>query len=187
MSKNILKLTSPLPPSVNNYLNYRVARSGRRQFVQSYPSAETKKYQSYFKEYVEKEISNQNWKVPEKDKMIYIEMILYLDRKRKDPNNFLKVPIDVLTDSGVWLDDDVVLPLCKNMYIDAKNPRIEIIIYESSSIGIFNNITELNNFKMNNCNICSKNESRCTILRKMLENRIIDDSNTVKCNKIKHI
>ncbi|MDG0860353.1 RusA family crossover junction endodeoxyribonuclease [Staphylococcus equorum] len=164
-----------------------MARAGRRQFVQSYPSEETKIYQSYFKKYAEEEIIKQKWSVPEKGKAIYIEMVLYLDRKRKDPNNFLKLPIDVLTDAGVWIDDDVVLPLCKNMYIDAINPRIEIKIYPSNSIGIFENEREFENFKENNCNICKKDSTRCSVLKRLTENRIIEESDNKNCLKIKKI
>lgn len=183
MENNVLLLTSKLPPSVNNYLRYRVSRSGRKQFVQSYPSQETKDYEKYFHEYVTNEVKKQKWTIPEKGKIVYVEMILYLNRKRKDPNNFLKLPIDVLTDSGVWIDDDIVLPLCKRLYIDSENPRIEMKIYESDFIGIFNNVTEMKQFENQNCSVCKRNQSKCGIFKQLLENRIIKEANNVTCTK----
>lgn len=184
-SKKKLILTSKLPPSVNNYLRYKVSRSGRRQFVQSYPSLETKQYENYFLPYVQEEIKKQNWIKPEKGKIVFVNMTLYLDRKRKDPNNLLKLPIDVLTDSGVWVDDDVVLPRCERVYIDSKNPRIEMEIYESDFVGVFNNLEELESFKKNNCDICSKDIKKCSIFKRLLDNRIIDEADKNICKKRK--
>ncbi|RFP77812.1 hypothetical protein D0N41_22300 [Bacillus subtilis KCTC 1028 = ATCC 6051a] len=56
-----LQLVSPLPPSVNNYLNYKVSSNGRRKFVQAYPSEETKIYKSFFTDYVKDQMNEQEW------------------------------------------------------------------------------------------------------------------------------
>lgn len=172
---NSLHLTSPIPPSVNNYLNYKVVRQGRRTFVQTYPTDETKRYRQLFSNYVKKEITKQKWVAPDKNKIVYVELVFYLDRKRKDPNNLLKVMFDVLTECGVYHDDDKVLPVGKRMFIDSNTPRIELKIFEGSEIGVFKDAKEYNSFYNNNCYFCSRNQEKCSILRKLKENRIVPE------------
>ena len=180
-----LLLTSPIPPSVNNYLNYKIERSGRRQFVRAYPSAETVKYQNQFKKYVEEQIRLQGWQIPEKGKIIFVRIIFYFERKRKDPNNYLKVPLDVFSDAGVYYDDDCVLPLCDRVYIDKANPRLEIEVFESNFSGIFESAEEERDFISSNCNYCKKDQSKCTLLRRAHENRLVDEFEEKNCKKLR--
>ena len=182
---NRLHLVSPLPPSVNNYLNYRVASNGKKKFVQAYSSKETEIYKRFFSDYVKDQIREQSWKTPEKGVLVYVRMTFYLDRKRKDPNNFLKVPLDVMTDAGAYIDDDVVLPLVERVYIDPVNPRIEIELFESKAIGIFDDEIHLEDFKNLNCLNCKKDPNRCTIMKKLLDNRITADISDGHCLRIK--
>lgn len=170
-----LKLVSPLPPSVNNYLNYRVVSKGRKRFVQAYPTKETEAFNNFFIDYVKDQIREQKWERPPKGKLVFVKITFFLDRKRKDPNNFLKVPFDALTKAGVYNDDDIALPIVERVYIDPINPRMEIEIYESAAIGIFNDIDDLNSFIRSNCDLCKKDESKCRILRNLLDNRIIEE------------
>jgi len=180
-----LVLTSPLPPSVNNYLNYRISRRGNKRFVQAYPSEETVSYKSFFVDYVKDQIQEQNWKRPEKGKQVYVKLTFFLDRKRKDVNNLLKVPFDALTEAGVYFDDDIALPIAKRIYIDSNNPRIEIEISESEAIGVFDNQKEFEKFVENNCKLCKKDENKCTILKRLLDNRIIPEVENGVCTKKK--
>lgn len=180
---NVLRLTSPLPPSVNNYLNYKIGSRGSRKFVQAYPSKETETYKKFFLNYVKEEIQRQKWIKPPKNTLIFVKMIFYLDRKRKDPNNFMKVPLDVLTEADVYFDDDVVLPVAERVYIDAAWPRIEMEIFESEAIGIFNDKNDFNNFFKNNCEQCKKKSESCSILKKLLDNRIIKEVEDKVCLK----
>lgn len=183
MSK--LVLTSPLPPSVNSYMNYRVGSKGRKKFVQAFPSDETVIYKDYFIDYVKDEIIKQSWLRPEKGKLVFVQMTFFLDRKRKDPNNFIKVPFDALTEAGVYLDDDIALPLAPRVYIDAKNPRIEIEIYESEAIGIFDNEEDYQKFLDENCMICKRKIETCGVLKQLLDNRIIEEVKDRNCLKRK--
>ena len=183
--ENILVLTSPVPPSVNKYLNYRVTRRGRRSFAVPYASQETSDYKKYFTNYVKEQIEKQSWKRPSKDKLIYIRMTFYLDRKRKDPNNLIKIPIDVLTEAGVYYDDDVVLPIADRVYIDKHNPRVEIEVSVSPAIGIFDDKEQLDDFISNNCSLCKKNIETCGVMKNLKENRIIPEVENFKCSKIK--
>lgn len=182
---NKLRLISPIPPSVNNYLNYRITRNGRKSFVQAYPSEETVAYKSFFIDYVKNQIQEQGWKRPDKGKQVYVRLIFYLDRKRKDPNNLLKVPFDALTEAGVYHDDDIALAIMERTYIDVDNPRIEIEIFESEAIGVFKNQEELETFLENNCKICKKDEKKCGIMKKLLDNRIIPEVKDGICSKRK--
>lgn len=53
---NVLKLISPLPPSVNHYLAYRAIMKNGRPMAMSYKTPEAVKYQKDFIEYVEQEV-----------------------------------------------------------------------------------------------------------------------------------
>lgn len=179
-----LFLTSPIPPSVNNYIKYRVARSGRRLFVQAYPTAETVKYRKEFSEYVKKEIANTGWIMPDKDKIIYVECYFYINRKRKDANNLFKVMLDVLTECGVYYDDDNVVPVGKRIIIDKYNPRVELTIKIGNEVGVFKDDSEYNDFLTNNCDKCTKNSEKCAILKDLRNNKLnefaYDSKNCVK-------
>jgi Holliday junction resolvase RusA-like endonuclease len=178
-----LKLISPLPPSVNSYLHYRVASAGKKKFVQAYPTEETTIYKNFFSDYVKDQMREQNWIRPEKGKLVFVRIIFYLDRKRKDPNNLLKVPFDVLTEANAYIDDDIALPIVDRVYIDKANPRMEIEITESSYIGIFDSKEDLEEFKNKNCSQCKKDPEHCSIFKKILENRMIEevDLNNKEC------
>jgi len=178
-----LNLVSPLPPSVNSYLNYKIASKGRRKFVQAYSSPETEIYKNYFIDYVKDQIREQNWTRPEKGKLVFVQMKFYLDRKRKDPSNFIKVPFDALTEAGVYCDDDIALPLVPRTYIDKANPRIEIEIYESEAIGIFDDRADYLSFLENNCANCKKDMTKCGVIKRLLDNRIIEEVEGRTCLK----
>lgn len=182
-----LHLISPLPPSVNNYLNYKIASKGRRKFVQVYSSQQTLVYKNFFTDYVRDQIFEQEWIRPEKGKLVYVRLTFFLDRKRKDPSNLMKVPLDVLTEAGVYLDDDIALPLADRVYIDPNNPRIEIEIYESDAIGVFSNEEEQKLFISKNCTLCKKNVEKCGVMKKLLDNRITEDVENGICSKRKPI
>lgn len=176
-----LHLTSPLPPSVNRYLNYRIVSKGVRKFVSVYASPETVAYKNFFVDYVKDQMVEQNWTKPEKGKLVYVQLTFFLDRKRKDPSNFLKVPFDALTEAGVYTDDDIALPLTPRLYIDAKNPRIEIEIFESEAIGIFDDENDYYSFINNNCMKCKKKQETCSILKRLLDNRLIEEVDGRTC------
>ena len=52
MSSKVLKLISPIPPSVNHYLGYRTVKKGGKYLAVSYKKPEAVKYQKNFKEYI---------------------------------------------------------------------------------------------------------------------------------------
>lgn len=173
----MLKLVLPVAPSVNQYLGYKVVYIGGRPIAQSYEKKESKDYKKYAVKVIKREIEKQGWITPEKGKYIYMDIDLYLDRKRKDADNCLKVSIDALTLSGAIQDDDIIIPRFNNVFLDKNNPRMEIFLRVSDKKGIFFNDSHLEMFKVNNCNKCKKSTYKrcCGVMQKALDNRIEPD------------
>lgn len=189
----MLKIISPIPPSVNNYLNYKVQRAAVRpgsrpkMFVQSYKSEDSLVFEGEFFNIAKQAVNEQKWTIPEKSKYVVVDCIFFFPKHGMDTNNHWKLPLDVLKTAGVYFDDSKVLEHARRVYIDAKNPRMELHIYESDIIGIFDNEDELEKFKAFNCCLCKKNPNRCSTMTKALENRVTGDINidSMNCLKIK--
>ena len=181
-----LKLTAKIPPSVNHYLAYRVSRGGKgKRFVQTYKTQDAISYEKYFKKYLEEEIKKQGWTCVDSGYVV-IEVNWFFESNRRDSNNYYKVLLDCMN-TRVFKDDKQALEKTVNIFIDSKNPRAEILIYKSDKIGVFQNKEEKQKFCLSNCHLCSKKSSSCSILKKLLDNRIIEevDIHNNKCFKIK--
>jgi Holliday junction resolvase RusA-like endonuclease len=172
-----LKIISPIPPSVNNYLNYKVDKNPRngRLFVKAYKSGDSVKYENTFKNIVKQAVNLQNWNMPEKDKYIIIRATFYFPKHGMDINNHWKLPLDVFKWAGVYHDDSKVIEGARRLYVDAKNPRIEFEIWESPFLGVFDSVEDFEGFKNMNCRFCKKKPERCATITKALENRITGD------------
>ena len=72
-----------------------------------YKTAEAKKYQKQFKQYVISEIKKQNWNLPvNKTQHFYIDCDYYFDRIDKDSSNYDKCLLDAITETQkIWLDE----------------------------------------------------------------------------------
>lgn len=179
-----LKLTSPIPPSVNHYLGWRAILKNGRPMAMSYKKPEALKYQKSFSEYVKKEVKKQGWvKSDNKFQHYYMDCIFYFDRVDKDANNSFKCLADAITDSGVvWIDDTQLCERVQGIYYDSENPRVEITIREVDYIGVFENTSQLEEFE-SNCIGCNRYKRNCSILQKAKEGRI--QSDVVNCNCLK--
>lgn len=164
-----LKLTCKEFISVNHYMNYRAV--GRR--VMAYKPKETKEFENRFGEYVKQEIIKQKWIKPDKG-FVVMDTTFYFPRVDMDCQNFFKSVCDILTDVGVWQDDNIVMEHVNRIYYDNKNPRIEIEIYTSEVIGIFDTKEEYEEFKVQ-CSTCKRFKRNCSIHNKTLESRIQDE------------
>lgn len=173
-----LNLTCKTFISVNHYMSYRVV--GRR--VHLYKPKTTKDFEKEFGTYVESEIKKQGWVKPPKNKLVIMEAIFYFPRIDMDTQNYFKSLSDIMTSSGVWEDDNVVMEKVERIYYDKKNPRIELKIYPSEFVGIFNNKEEYNEF-VSKCVKCKRYKRNCSILKKALEGRIQDEIVRNKCLK----
>lgn len=181
-----LYLTSPIPPSVNHYLAYRVVNKNGRPMAMSYKTSEAIKYQKSFTEYVKQEVIKQNWELkPNTTQHFYIDAVFYFDRIDKDPNNYFKCCLDSITDTQmIWVDDNVTCERVQRIYYDPNNPRIELHIYPVDYIGIFDNEEELFMFQ-NKCKSCSRYDRNCSILNKALTGKIQEDICDKSCLKYK--
>lgn len=181
---NILKLTSPLPPSVNHYLSYRVVTKNKKPVAMSYKTSEAIKYQKNFIKYVKEEVNKQGYNLkPVATQHFYIDAIFYFDRIDKDPNNYFKCMLDAITETGlVWVDDNITCERVQRIYYDSKNPRIELVIYPVDYIGVFDNASQLENFK-SRCIGCKRYKRNCSLLKKAIEGRIQKEIHNGECEK----
>lgn len=182
---NKIRIVSPIPPSVNSYLNYAVKTTlNGKPFVHTYKSAASVKYENEFTRLAKFCAQNQSWSMPNKDKYIIVRATFYFPKHGMDINNHWKLPLDVFKKAGIYNDDSKVIEGARRLYIDAKNPRIEFDIWESNFIGIFDDEADFEGFKNANCRFCKKDPNRCGTITKALENRINGDIDvdTLVCN-----
>ena len=183
MSKE-LKLTSPIPPSVNHYMGYRAIMRGGKPLAVPYKTSEATAFQKEFSKIVQDEVAKQEWDVPTDTKRhFYVDAVFYFPRTRMDCNNYWKVLLDTITDTKlIWADDNVVCERAQAIYYDAQNPRIELTIHPVDYIGVFKNASQLDEFE-SNCTECTKYNRNCSLLRKAKEGRIQDEIQLNKCEK----
>ena len=183
---NVLKLVSPIPPSVNHYLSYRAVIKNGKPMAMSYKTVEATKYQNSFAKYVEQQAKIQNWiKSENKFQHYYMDCIFYFPRTDMDANNYFKCMADAISNSNsVWIDDVQLCERVQRIYYTSNNPRIEITITHTDYIGIFDNISQLENFE-SNCVYCTRYNRNCSILIKAKEGRIQEEICDLVCSKYK--
>lgn len=152
----------------------------------SYKTPEALKYRKDFANYVRGEVERQGWNFePNKYQHFYVDTVFYFDKTHMDCNNYFKVMLDAITDTQlIWLDDDVVCERVQRIYYDSENPRVEIKIYPVEYIGIFDNVSQMEEFT-SVCLGCTRFPRNCSILRKAKEGRIQDEIKNNICCKFK--
>lgn len=187
---NSLKLTIPIPPSINNdYMKPRAIMTHGKPMAMLYESKVAKDFKKSIVDMVKKEIKLQNFKT-QLDKYTRIEWTWYFARVNQDTNNYYKCMIDALTecDMLIWRDDNISANNDKRIYYDSSNPRVELNIYYEDWIGVFDNIELYNQFVFDNCNQCKRGlKGNCSIHSKALENKIQEEIDIVNltCSKKK--
>lgn len=186
MEKQVLKLTSPIPPSQNHYTGIRIIKSGGKNIPIVYKTNEAKKYEETFDKIVQEEVKKQKYKTNlDSEQHFYVDAIFYFDRKHKDSSNADKVLLDVITGTQlVWKDDSIVLFRPQRIYYDSSNSRIELSIYPVDYIGIFDNQEQLDAFE-DKCKTCKRYKRNCSILNKAKEGRIQEEICNLECSKYK--
>ena len=190
MISETLKLTSPIPVSVNHYIKPRtfITWKGKTPIanVTMYETADAKAYKKQFKKYVIEQIKEQNYSLsPNKTQHFYIDCVFYFERIDQDPNNYFKLPLDAITETQlIWIDDNTTCERVNAIYYDSKNPRIELTIYPVDYIGVFQNSSQLEKFE-SNCIGCSRYKRNCSILRQAKEGRIQEEIIDGTCKKYK--
>jgi len=186
----VLKLVSPMPPSVNHYLAYRCIynKKTKKWMAMSYKTADATKYQKDFTKYVIEEVKKQGWKISEnKYQHYYFDVVFYFPRIDMDANNYFKCCLDSITESElVWIDDNQVCERVNRVFYDSKNPRMEIEIKPVDYIGVFDNTFQLEYFE-SNCIGCMKYKRNCSLLIKAKEGRIQEDICDLVCSKFKPV
>ena len=102
-----------------------------------------------------------------------------------DCNNYWKVLLDTITETGVvWVDDDIVCERAQAIFYDTKNPRIELSIHPVDYIGIFDDMAQLESFE-SNCIECTRYTRNCRILRSAKQGKIQEEIQDNVCSKRK--
>ncbi len=186
--KPVLKLTSPIPPSVNHYLGWRAIMKNGKPIVVSYETSEAKKYKQEFKKHIEEQVKLQNWNYEvNSTQHFYVDAIFYFDRIDKDTSNADKCLLDTITETQlIWKDDNVACFRPNRIYYDPNNSRIELAIYPVDYIGIFDNQEQLDEFE-NKCKTCSRYVRNCSIFKKSKEGRIQEEIQNLECSKYKKL
>ena len=186
--ENILKLTITDFISVNHYIAYRTIMKNGKPMAMSYKTKEAKDFQKRFEQYIKEQVKIQNWDVPVNPAQhFYVDAVFYFPRLDMDANNYFKVQLDSLTETGlIWVDDNVVCERVQRIYYDSSNPRIEFTIYPVDYIGIFDNQEQLNEFE-DKCKTCSRYKRNCSILKKAKEGRIQEEIQDLHCSKYKEV
>lgn len=171
-----LKLISPIPPSVNHYLAYRTVMKNGKPMAMSYKTAEAKSYQKQFIEYVEEECDRQGWlDQPDPLQHFYVDTVFYFPQTDLDANNYFKVMLDAITDTGrVWADDNVVCERVQAIRYTSDDPHVEMTIRPVDYIGVFEDRAHFDDF-VSKCVGCKRYKRNCSILRKAKESRIQEE------------
>lgn len=180
------RLIIPEFVSVNHYLNYKIKKikkGNRDSFVPiPFKKPSTVAFEKRLMNYLKREMKNQSWETPSKDKKIIVECTFFFKEKGMDANNYYKVMFDVFTKAKIWHDDSMAMERVLGIYVDKINPRIEINIKIDESIGIFKNKEELEKFKNKNCETCRKSK-KCGTIKEFLDNKIHNLEEDYICKK----
>lgn len=181
-----LNLISPICPSVNHYIKPRIILIKNKPRVSLYETDEAKQYKKNFKKYVQEQVKLQKYSlIPNKERHFYIDCVFYFDRIDRDANNYFKLLLDAITETQlVWLDDNVTCERVNRIYYDSNNPRIELKIYPTHYIGIFDNIAQLENFELH-CSSCNRYRRNCSLLKKAKKGHIQKEIHNGICEKYK--
>ena len=182
----VLKLVSPMPESVNHYFRYRAFIKDGKAKAMGYKTNAAADYQRTFGEYVKKEVAKQGWEMSRnKFQHYYVDAVFYFPRVDKDPNNYWKLLLDAITQTGVvWQDDNITCERVNRICYDSKNPRIELEIYPVEYVGVFDNLEQLELFE-SRCAGCRRCSNNCSVLKKAKEGRVQSDIQDGVCQAFK--
>lgn len=181
-----LLLVSPIPPSVNHYMNYRTVIKNGRPVAISYKPKDVVQYQKMFTAYVTEEAKKQGWNQEiDPNRHFYIDTVFFFPEKRMDANNYFKVMLDAITEAKViWKDDNVTCERVQAIYYDASNPHVELYIHPTDYIGIFRDMSQREEF-ITRCVDCTRYKRNCSLLRKATDGRVQSEIVDGVCSKFK--
>lgn len=184
-----LHLTLPLPLSLNQlYINeYKYNPKSRKKeptgkrILSNKGTMSKKNIQKYAK----KQMQKQTWNYEcTKDNYLYMDTIIYFNKKGRDDNNIYKLLCDSL-EKIAYDNDSRVLIRTQRIFYDTENPHIEVLLFPVDYIGIFDNQEELDEFE-DQCKTCRRYlDGRCSILVKAKEGRIQEEIINMECSEYK--
>lgn len=114
-----LRLTIPLPPSVNSYHRSVTLRSGLAKVLISREGRAWKK----------KALQLVAMQKPQTfEGSVVVTLTVYFRDKRRDLDNVVKPSLDLLQAAGVLVNDRTVTELHMYRHTDRGNPRVEVTV-----------------------------------------------------------
>ena len=149
----------------------------------SYKTQEAEKYRAEFAEYVTKEVNRQGWNLDvDKSRHFYVDAVFYFNSTGMDCNNYFKVMLDAITDTQlIWADDNVVCERVQRIYYDTKNPRVELTITPVKYVGIFDDVSQMEEF-VSRCVGCTRYKRNCSVLKAATAGRIQEGVSAHDCS-----
>jgi Holliday junction resolvase RusA-like endonuclease len=187
MKKMQVHLTLPLPTSINqlyqNQVSYnkdlkRYIPTGKRILTD-----EGTMCKKLIQKQAMRQMKKQEWDYEWTETgYIYLDTIIYFNKKGRDDNNLYKLLCDSL-EKICYDNDSRVLIRTQRILYDTKNPRIEVMLSPVEYIGIFDNDQEFDEF-IDNCQTCKRyQKGKCSILNKAKEGRIQEEIGNMLCNQ----
>lgn len=120
-----LKMTLPIPPSVNS-IYYNTRGGGRRL------KAGAERYIRDVRALCNLFVEEQGWEKKTDATWLYVDMVFYFpDLRTRDSHNCLKILLDAM-ESIVFQNDYFVLPRIMSVELCRNNPRVEIKVYDQT-------------------------------------------------------
>lgn len=187
---NRLVFNSPIPPSVNKYLDKSIKRYGRGYKGISFnKSQETLIYENHMRNTYHRLKLNTGWVTPPEDKFFKFKFTYFFHKKGCDPDNTFKLLFDCMVANGIIPNDTNIIIEIQDIFIDSNNPRIEVEMDVIEKMGVFKNEEQYNLFIENNCKKCKRHyyKKPCGSLNKYLNNYITEhlDLRNMVCKNIK--
>lgn len=176
--EKILEVILPLPPSVNSYQGKMILKQGRYSRIQFYPTKETINWKQYSSTILIRAMEESRFHFPiERKKYVVAEVDYVMSQRKEDPDNYFKVPFDLMQSLNIIENDDQIIPRVNNVVINKENPSMKITLYLHDKVGIFKDNDEYVRFKYRCCNICRRNKA-CSLREKAISNHFVDSIDT---------
>jgi Holliday junction resolvase RusA-like endonuclease len=181
-----LRLTLPLPTSINalyiNQAKYNPKTKKYEPTGQRILSKEGVHSKQLIAKATKQQMKKQIWDFEyTKENYIYMDTVIYFNRKGRDDNNIYKLLCDTL--EGIVYDNDSrVLIRTQRVLYDTDNPRVEVHIHPVDYIGIFDDQKALDDFE-SVCKDCKRYGRNCSILKAAKEGRIQEEIVNGVCAK----
>ena len=186
-----LKLILPLPTSLNklyvNQFSWNPKTSSRQSTGKRILSSEGEQVKKLIQKKASEQLSTGDWDYNfTVDNYIYMDTVIYFNRKGRDDNNIYKLLCDSL-EKIIYENDSRVLIRTQKILYDPENPRVEVEFTPVTYRGIFESEDQQYIFE-EKCKSCKRYKRNCSILNKAKEGRIqseIDEEYI--CSKYKEL